>query len=47
MYDEGFADDYFEGVYNVACYKCHGERVMPVKSGRPIYIEHNEEDRYE
>jgi len=47
MYYGGYEEDYFEGVYDVACYKCHGERVMPVKYGKAIYKKSNEEDRYE
>jgi len=27
--DPGFAEDYFNGVYNVACYECKGLRVTP------------------
>ena len=38
LYDGGYAEDYFGGVYNVQCYKCHGNRVMPVKFGVPIFL---------
>lgn len=38
MYDDGFSEDYFDGVYDVDCYKCHGLRVIPVKFGVPIFL---------
>jgi hypothetical protein len=44
LYDDGYAEDYFGGVYDVQCYKCHGNRVMPVKFGKPIHIEPKEDD---
>jgi len=43
LYDGGYAEDYFGGVYNVTCYKCHGQRVMPVKFGEPIHKEQIED----
>lgn len=27
--DPGFREDYFSGVYDVQCYECHGQRVVP------------------
>jgi hypothetical protein len=27
--DPGFKEDYFSGVYDVTCYRCHGKRVEP------------------
>ena len=44
LYDDGYAEDYFSGVYDVSCYKCHGNRVMPVKFGKPIHIEPREDN---
>lgn len=43
LYDGGYAEDYFGGVYNVACYKCQGQRVMPVRFGKPIHREQEED----
>jgi len=48
LYDGGYAEDYFSGSYDVECYKCEGQRVIPVKYGVPIFLvedkDYEEED---
>ena len=47
MYDGGYMEDYFDGVYDVTCNLCAGKRVIPKKHGKPIYISKKEENHWD
>jgi len=34
--DPDFAEEYFAGRYDVACYECHGKRVVPVPTDQRV-----------